>query len=1166
VGLRGLVVWLAVGTLAWYWLIGWPPPALPKLPATLLGSATLELWLRSPLAADWTGFVAVIGLVGWLFWVWAWASVLLQAAVNIADAATQHAPWVTATRNVVRPLCVPFIRRIVDASLGGVLLARVALQPVAVEAAAPWGVEVATVAYSAAPSTSRSALDTQPPARIVGEVRASQDAGSDPGDQQLVHELLYHVQPGDSLWAIANRFYGDGEKESLLFDANVGRLQSDGRALTRHGVIYPTWILRVPDPSRGIDMDSGEWWYTVQPGDTLSGISAQLLGDAGRWSEVFQMNRGAQARDGHVLADPNIIWPGLRLFLPLDSKSIPPASSEPQAESTAAVRPAMAIEPDRQDRVPVHDEASPTTVPSPSPEASATSAPTPAPLGTTTPESAPPTVEAPATIQSSEQVKPVSAHPVPPAAAALGAAALAGGGLAFGRLVVRKRKHGRFPIGPESDIHIEDGFADVDPVEDLARRLARTSDPASAIASLLGQAYAAIFDEQLQPEQRSDVQGVTVAATRHGRSSTTLVLAAPLAARPHLVHTMRDAAERAFGSQVDVDGLVDQSGDVLVRVTWDPRRPISGDLLEKVGTTSARCAWPTPCLVPAQVLYDRQRLAINWHTLSHVLVACPTGQGAEIALTALVAALASVRAPEDLGLVVIAGPHTLPDEIGRLPHGLLDVIDSGVPEVVQRTLHSVTLEIDRRRQASRYVDTADIVVVLRELALLDPEAMATAATIVATGPQHGVRLLAATERTVSELLRICPFVDQLGTRLVLQTATEEDSVALLGMDGAEYLGAGGHALLRLEGRVPYRGWAHRVSADHLAQLVHLMGTRARIATPPPPDEPPTETVDASDELEEAESAEADDGGASPEADPSVFAATFAIPGRELPLLEKLRSAPIRVRCFGAREVWCGNRLLELGDAQLELLLLLAVQPVTGIQAELLIDALWAKLPANPPSALRVRRFDLRTELRQLVPELGSVDDPVPAKQFHTEKVTSLDPRLVASDVHEFTELLRVAPTLQGEDAIKAYEAALDLYRGDLLDSSSVPIYRWMYDVEPQVSLDLSSKCRLQHKEARLHLAELLAAGPEAGLARAEELYCGLCAEDLDNERLWISLFRVHERTGSTVGLEGAVRRYRNARIELGTTDITDIDKVPLPPNLERIVKDIRSRIAAGSAR
>jgi hypothetical protein len=36
------------------------------------------------------------------------------------------------------------------------------------------------------------------------------------------------------------------------------------------------------EPMQGIDLDAGEWWYTVQPGDTLSGISARLLGDPNR--------------------------------------------------------------------------------------------------------------------------------------------------------------------------------------------------------------------------------------------------------------------------------------------------------------------------------------------------------------------------------------------------------------------------------------------------------------------------------------------------------------------------------------------------------------------------------------------------------------------------------------------------------------------------------------------------------------------------------------------------------------------------------------------------------------------------------------------------------------------------------------------------------------------
>jgi len=128
----------------------------------------------------------------------------------------------------------------------------------------------------------------------------------------------------------------------------------------------------------------------------------------------------------------------------------------------------------------------------------------------------------------------------------------------------------------------------------------------------------------------------------------------------------------------------------------------------------------------------------------------------------------------------------------------------------------------------------------------------------------------------------------------------------------------------------------------------------------------------------------------------------------------------------------------------------------------------------------------------------------------------------------------------------------------------VPNYRWMYDEHPRVALGLRSDFRAYHKEARLRLAELRAAGGEACLQRAEELYAGLCAEYLGDEHLWMALFRICERTGSPMGLEAAVRNYRNARIELGTTEVTDIDKVPLPPNLEKVVSEIRSRIGGNT--
>jgi len=272
-------------------------------------------------------------------------------------------------------------------------------------------------------------------------------------------------------------------------------------------------------------------------------------------------------------------------------------------------------------------------------------------------------------------------------------------------------------------------------------------------------------------------------------------------------------------------------------------------------------------------------------------------------------------------------------------------------------------------------------------------------------------------------------------------------------------------------------------------------------------------------------------------------------------LRQLREAPIRVRCFGAREVWCGDRLLQIGDP--ELLLLLAVHPVTGIQTEALVDMLWDDVPADPAAALRKERYVLRNELRDLIPEKA---DPVPGNQSHGEKVVSLDTAIVSSDVHEFSELLNWAGTLDTAAAVEVYEAALALYRGDLLDSADMPSYRWMYDEDPQVALTLRSDYRRRQKEARLRLAELLSGGAVAGLGRAQELYEGLCAEDPEDERLWTALFQVHERTGSSLGLESAVRRLRASLVELGA-DAVDVESVPLPTNLDRLVRQIRQRIA-----
>lgn len=49
--------------------------------------------------------------------------------------------------------------------------------------------------------------------------------------------------------------------------------------------------------------------YVVKAGDSLSKIAKEVLGDAGRWQEIFEANKDQ-------IKDPNLIRPGQELRIP----------------------------------------------------------------------------------------------------------------------------------------------------------------------------------------------------------------------------------------------------------------------------------------------------------------------------------------------------------------------------------------------------------------------------------------------------------------------------------------------------------------------------------------------------------------------------------------------------------------------------------------------------------------------------------------------------------------------------------------------------------------------------------------------------------------------------------------------------------------------------------
>lgn len=109
----------------------------------------------------------------------------------------------------------------------------------------------------------------------------------------------YEVQPGDTLSGIAEEQLGDASRWPEIFVLNRDIISDPDE-------IFPGQVLTLPgdDPEHPPPR-----LYTVRAGDTLSGIAKKKLGDAGRWPEIFELNRD-------VISDPDEIFPGQVLVLP----------------------------------------------------------------------------------------------------------------------------------------------------------------------------------------------------------------------------------------------------------------------------------------------------------------------------------------------------------------------------------------------------------------------------------------------------------------------------------------------------------------------------------------------------------------------------------------------------------------------------------------------------------------------------------------------------------------------------------------------------------------------------------------------------------------------------------------------------------------------------------
>lgn len=130
----------------------------------------------------------------------------------------------------------------------------------------------------------------------------------------------YVVAPGDNLFEISRKVYGDGSYYRALFAYNSDRYPhaEDIRSGTVLDIPpaeylkqrYPELIGGASEGALGRATVVSGSSYTVREGDTLFDIARKQLGQASRWTELYELNRAALGENLENLR------PGVTLRLP----------------------------------------------------------------------------------------------------------------------------------------------------------------------------------------------------------------------------------------------------------------------------------------------------------------------------------------------------------------------------------------------------------------------------------------------------------------------------------------------------------------------------------------------------------------------------------------------------------------------------------------------------------------------------------------------------------------------------------------------------------------------------------------------------------------------------------------------------------------------------------
>lgn len=367
-----------------------------------------ELWRILTNPDDGTLTITLIKVVAWAAWLILAFLIGVEIVARLRHVEAPTLRGLGLPQHAARSLVATAAMLFIAGSSIGTAAAAIAAAPVA---------PITATATSGTTSTQASSDATKATAET--NEKAKQDA--------QIATRSYTVQSGDTLWRIADHELGQGKRYHEIVSLNTERL-SKGADFLR-----PGWTLQLPADTNTAAANT----VVVQPGDTLSAIARDHLGDETKFQQIADASAEIVQADGRHLADPNLIYPGWVLHLEPTSagQAAPQESAAPAPGQTPAPMDAPAEQPSQQARatIGVARPDSDNEVAAP-----AEQMPVSAPASTATPTASQPTASAADATQQDREV-------VAPAPWML--AGLTGGGVMLAgamALVLKQRRAAQF--------------------------------------------------------------------------------------------------------------------------------------------------------------------------------------------------------------------------------------------------------------------------------------------------------------------------------------------------------------------------------------------------------------------------------------------------------------------------------------------------------------------------------------------------------------------------------------------------------------------------------------------------------------------------------------------------------------------------------------------------